>query len=82
MFPAHTRLQKLARHLNARSTAPRYRLQSKNTASTSSVSHRLMATNTASSQATRKYGFEVSPIPKNPLGEGNWIKTAACLIIG
>lgn len=26
--------------------------------------------------------FDVSPIPKNPLGEGRWIKTAGCLIIG
>lgn len=29
-----------------------------------------------------EYDFEVSPIPKNPLGEGAWIKTAGCLIIG
>ncbi|KAJ6499431.1 MoaB/Mog domain-containing protein [Mycena sanguinolenta] len=26
--------------------------------------------------------FSVSPVPKNPLGEGNYIRTAACLIIG
>jgi len=28
------------------------------------------------------FGFEVSPVPPNPLGEGRWIKTAGCLIIG
>jgi len=26
--------------------------------------------------------FPISPIPKNPLGEGQYIKTAAALIIG
>ncbi|KAF8210102.1 MoaB/Mog domain-containing protein [Mycena galopus ATCC 62051] len=26
--------------------------------------------------------FSVSPVPKNPLGEGRYIRTAACLIIG
>ena len=28
------------------------------------------------------YNFPLSEIPKNPLGEGNYIKTAGCLIIG
>ena len=28
------------------------------------------------------YNFPVSDIPKNPLGEGKYIKTAAALIIG
>jgi len=48
-----------------------------------------MSTSSASSsEATRPpvqlptLNFEVSPVPKNPLGEGRWIKTAACLIIG
>jgi hypothetical protein len=26
--------------------------------------------------------FEKSPVPKNPLGEGNYVKTAGCIIIG
>ncbi|PAV19372.1 Molybdopterin binding protein [Pyrrhoderma noxium] len=89
MFPAHTRLQKLARHLSPGSAASRYRTQQPNnnttTATTSSVPFRLMATATTSASAsrqTRTYGFEVSPATKNPLGEGKWIKTAACLIIG
>lgn len=28
------------------------------------------------------YNFPLSEIPKNPLGEGKYIKTAGCLIIG
>lgn len=28
------------------------------------------------------YNFAISDIPKNPLGEGKYIKTAAALIIG
>ena len=87
MFPAHTRLQKLARHLTPGTAASRYRTQQPNnniaTATTSSVPFRLMATATTSaSRQTRTYGFEVSPATKSPLGEGKWIKTAACLIIG
>ncbi|KAL5514752.1 hypothetical protein ACEPAG_2068 [Sanghuangporus baumii] len=35
-----------------------------------------------SASTQRTYNFEVSPIPPNPLGEGKWIKTAACLVIG
>ena len=29
-----------------------------------------------------KFNFPVSEIPKNPLGDGKYIKSAACLIIG
>ncbi|KAH8112272.1 MoaB/Mog domain-containing protein [Phellopilus nigrolimitatus] len=35
-----------------------------------------------SAAAQSTVGFDVSPVPANPLGEGRWIKTAACLIIG
>ncbi|THU79809.1 Molybdopterin binding protein [Dendrothele bispora CBS 962.96] len=30
----------------------------------------------------QEYGFAVSPVPKNPLGEGGCIRTAAALVIG
>ncbi|KAK7683820.1 hypothetical protein QCA50_013196 [Cerrena zonata] len=33
-------------------------------------------------QSEPKFNFPVSEIPKNPLGEGKYIKSAACLIIG
>ena len=36
----------------------------------------------AAAKETVLYNFRVSEIPKNPLGEGNYIKTAGCLIIG
>lgn len=29
-----------------------------------------------------RYNFPLSEIPKNPLGEGKFVKTAGCLIIG
>ncbi|TFK53048.1 Molybdopterin binding protein [Heliocybe sulcata] len=41
-----------------------------------------MATTTASLPPLEEYNFEVTAVPKNPLGEGRYIKTAACLIIG
>ena len=33
-------------------------------------------------EETPKFNFPVSEVPKNPLGEGKFIKTAAALIIG
>ncbi|PSR76937.1 hypothetical protein PHLCEN_2v8133 [Hermanssonia centrifuga] len=33
-------------------------------------------------QEPPKYNFPISEVPKNPLGEGRYIKTAAALIIG
>ncbi|KII91793.1 hypothetical protein PLICRDRAFT_105890 [Plicaturopsis crispa FD-325 SS-3] len=36
----------------------------------------------ASGSQSPEYNFAVSPIPKNPLGEGRYIKTAAALMIG
>ncbi|KAI0826134.1 MoaB/Mog domain-containing protein [Irpex lacteus] len=40
-------------------------------------------TSTQAAQAERpKYNFPVSEVPKNPLGEGQYIKTAAALVIG
>ncbi len=40
-------------------------------------------TSTQAAQAERpKYNFPVSEVPKNPLGEGRYIKTAAALVIG
>lgn len=40
-------------------------------------------TSTQPAQAERpKYNFPVSEVPKNPLGEGRYIKTAAALVIG
>ncbi|TFY53465.1 hypothetical protein EVG20_g10103 [Dentipellis fragilis] len=40
-----------------------------------------MSTSTASAPVP-DVNFELSPIPKNPLGEGRYIKTAAALMIG
>ena len=37
---------------------------------------------TAPPSEERKYNFPVSEVPRNPLGEGRYIKTAAALIIG
>ena len=36
----------------------------------------------APAAAEVRYNFPLSEIPKNPLGEGKFIKTAGCLIIG
>ncbi|KAF5365254.1 hypothetical protein D9758_005393 [Tetrapyrgos nigripes] len=33
-------------------------------------------------EAESKYGFALSPVPSNPLGEGRCIRTAAALVIG
>ncbi|KAA1471936.1 Molybdopterin binding protein [Dentipellis sp. KUC8613] len=45
-----------------------------------------MSTSTAppatASAPLPEFNFELSPIPKNPLGEGRYIKTAAALMIG
>ncbi|KAH7912853.1 MoaB/Mog domain-containing protein [Hygrophoropsis aurantiaca] len=48
---------------------------------------RTMSSSATNSQSTTAsvfldYNFSISPIPKNPLGEGKHIKTAAALIIG
>ncbi|KAF9485943.1 Molybdopterin binding protein [Pholiota conissans] len=40
------------------------------------------ATSKAETLTPPKVTFPVSPVPPNPLGEGNYIKTAAALIIG
>ena len=34
------------------------------------------------STVANKEDLQESPVPPNPLGEGRWIRTAACLIIG
>lgn len=36
----------------------------------------------SSSAAAEMPKFERSPVPKNPLGEGKYVSTAGCLIIG
>ncbi|KDQ56640.1 hypothetical protein JAAARDRAFT_36118 [Jaapia argillacea MUCL 33604] len=43
-----------------------------------------MAKGASSQPATEehKWDFELSPVPPNPLGEGKYIRTAGCLIIG
>ena len=41
-----------------------------------------MPPNPATTTPVIDFGFSASPIPKNPLGEGRYIKTAAALIIG
>lgn len=74
-----TRLFQVARHLSTRPAR-------------SSIISRTMSSSSASSSSESQpqqppvqlpsLNFEVSPVPKNPLGEGRWIKTAACLIIG
>ena len=37
---------------------------------------------TARTTMENKDDLHASPVPPNPLGEGRWIRTAACLIIG
>ncbi|KZT28225.1 Molybdopterin binding protein [Neolentinus lepideus HHB14362 ss-1] len=41
-----------------------------------------MATAASSQPPAEVWNFEVTSVPSNPLGEGRYIKTAACLIIG
>lgn len=49
----------------------------------SSVPRATMASSSSSSAPPLELPkFERSPVPKNPLGEGNYVSTAACLIIG
>lgn len=51
------------------------------TAPFSSASLKAMVA-TATTPRLTELSFPISPVPKNPLGEGNYIKTAAALIIG
>ncbi|KAL4253362.1 Molybdopterin binding protein [Abortiporus biennis] len=77
---ATARLFALSRQLNRRpilSVCLRTRTMSSTNANT------LSAEPTATeSKPEPVYNFPLSDIPRNPLGEGNFIKTAACLIIG
>jgi hypothetical protein len=41
-----------------------------------------MASSSSASAPIELPKFERSPVPKNPLGEGNYVSTAGCLIIG
>jgi hypothetical protein len=57
------------------------------TPTTRSVHRRMSSTPPPSPSPTpiipgKDYDFPLSPVPKNPLGEGRYIKTAAALIIG
>ncbi|KAI0795494.1 MoaB/Mog domain-containing protein [Abortiporus biennis] len=77
---ATARLFALSRQLNRRpipSVCLRTRTMSSTNANT--VSAEPTATE---SKPEPVYSFPLSDIPRNPLGEGNFIKTAACLIIG
>ena len=64
-------------------------VQSRNNILHQRIGTRMTSTSTSTGAAAggntnlqQVYDFEVSPVPVNPLGEGKWIKTAACLIIG
>ncbi|KAI5121913.1 hypothetical protein M0805_000242 [Coniferiporia weirii] len=76
MPSALTRLQPVARHL--------YGARTRN-ASAAGVRAFMSSPQVSagtSAQTPVTYNFALSPVPPNPLGEGKWIKTAACLIIG
>ncbi|EPQ51811.1 Molybdopterin binding protein [Gloeophyllum trabeum ATCC 11539] len=73
----------LSHHIPCRTAfTGRLAVTASRTMSTTPDKPQTMATAGSSQPATEEWNFEVTPVPKNPLGEGKYIKTAGCLIIG
>lgn len=79
-----TRLFALQRHLArpARISSLRSQIRMSSSSHEPAPAAEPVSTKDATRPEPPKFNFPVSEIPKNPLGEGRYIKSAACLIIG
>ena len=86
---AGARLLLLSRHISRSSFVPTFvspllarAMSTDENQATGASAPRVQVTPGSDQEPKRVYNFPVSEIPKNPLGEGRYIRTAAALIIG